>query len=45
MHPVGDALAFVDAFLDQAFTGGERHARRIAMLAAYETDGVLPPLP
>ena len=45
MHPVGDALAFVDAFLAQPFNGGERHARRIEMLAAYETDGVLPPLP
>jgi ribose 5-phosphate isomerase B len=45
MHPVGAALTFVDAFLDQPFNGGERHARRIAMLAAYEADGVLPPLP
>jgi ribose 5-phosphate isomerase B len=45
MHPVADALTFVDAFLTQPFNGGERHERRIAMLAAYETDGVLPPLP
>ena len=45
MHPVGDALTFVDMFLEQAFTGGERHGRRIAMLAAYENTGILPPLP
>ena len=45
MHPVADALGFVDAFLEQAFSGDERHARRIAMLGAYETEGVLPPLP
>jgi ribose 5-phosphate isomerase B len=45
MHPVGDALTFVDTFLAQPFNGGERHARRIEMLAAYEADGVLPPLP
>ena len=45
MHPVTDALTFVDAFLAQPFNGGERHERRIEMLAAYEADGVLPPLP
>jgi ribose 5-phosphate isomerase B len=45
MHPVADALTFVDAYLAQPFNGGERHERRIAMLAKYETDGVLPPLP
>jgi ribose 5-phosphate isomerase B len=42
---VADALGFVDVFLDESFSGNERHARRIAMLGAYETDGVLPPLP
>ena len=45
MHPVEDALGFVDVFLAEPFSGNERHARRIAMLGAYETDGVLPPLP
>jgi ribose 5-phosphate isomerase B len=45
MHPVGDALTFVDTFLAQPFTGGERHGRRIAMLTAYENTGTLPPLP
>src|SRR5436190_23973650 len=37
MHPVEDALGFVDVFLGEPFSGNERHARRIAMLAAYET--------
>jgi ribose 5-phosphate isomerase B len=45
MHPVADALGFVDVFLDESFSGNVRHARRIAMLGAYETEGVLPPLP
>jgi ribose 5-phosphate isomerase B len=45
MHPVDEALAFVDAFLAEPFSGGDRHARRIAMLTAYEHEGVLPPLP
>ena len=45
MHPVEDALGFVDVFLAEPFSGNERHARRIAMLGAYETEGVLPPLP
>jgi len=45
MHPVEEALGFVDVFLGEPFSGNERHARRIAMLGAYETEGVLPPLP
>ena len=45
MHPVADALGFVDTFLGTAFTGEDRHRRRIAELAAYEADGTLPPLP
>jgi ribose 5-phosphate isomerase B len=36
---------FVDHFLATAFTGEERHVRRIAMLADYEQTGDLPPLP
>ena len=45
MHPLADAAGFVDAFLAEPFSGDPRHARRIEMLADYETDGVLPPLP
>jgi len=45
MHPVEDMVRFVGVFLDTAFTGEERHVRRIAMLADYERTGDLPPLP
>jgi ribose 5-phosphate isomerase B len=37
MHTVGEATRFVDAFLATPFTGGERHAKRLRMLADYET--------
>ena len=45
MHITEDATAVVDAFLAAAFSGDERHARRIDMLASYESSGELPPLP
>ncbi len=45
MHPVEDMVRFVGVFLDTAFTGEERHVRRIGMLSDYETTGDLPPLP
>ena len=45
MHDPDDATAFVEEFLSTTFTGEERHARRIAMLAEYERTGELPPLP
>jgi ribose 5-phosphate isomerase B len=45
MHSVEDMTRFIGIFLTTDFTGEERHARRIAMLADYETTGDLPPLP
>ena len=45
MHTVEEMTRFVEVFVSTAFTGEERHARRIAMLAGYEKTGNLPPLP
>ncbi|MBD3690044.1 ribose-5-phosphate isomerase [Nanchangia anserum] len=36
MHTEDEAVAIVDAFLAEAFSGEERHSRRIAQLADYE---------
>jgi len=36
MHTLEAATGFVDLFLRTAFSGDPRHARRIAMLTAYE---------
>ncbi|GGB98368.1 ribose-5-phosphate isomerase [Cellulomonas carbonis] len=35
-HPVDDAVAMVEAFLAEPFSGDPRHQRRIDLLAAYE---------
>src|SRR3954466_55692 len=35
MHTLEEATRFVEIFLTTPFSGAERHARRIAMLAAY----------
>ncbi|GGL27810.1 ribose-5-phosphate isomerase [Phycicoccus endophyticus] len=39
------ARAMVRTFLATPFSGDERHARRLAMIEAFETDGTLPPAP
>src|SRR3954462_1655619 len=40
-HSEADALRFVEIFLATPFSQGERHQRRIAQLAEYETTGVI----
>ena len=45
MHSTDEAISFVEAFLAEPFSNDPRHERRIAMLAAYEDTGALPPLP
>jgi ribose 5-phosphate isomerase B len=45
MHSEDEATGFVETFLATAYSGEERHTRRIEMLAAYEATGELPPLP
>ena len=37
MHDLGAGLAIIDAFLTEPFSGDERHVRRIAQLADYES--------
>ena len=44
-HTLDEATGLVEAFLTTAFSGGERHSRRIAQIAEYERTGQLPPLP
>jgi len=44
-HTVDEAIAFIDRFIATPFSGEERHARRIAQLAAFENDGTLLPDP
>lgn len=38
-HSVAEAELFIDTFIATPFSGDERHARRIAQLAEYETTG------
>ncbi|MEV8266372.1 ribose-5-phosphate isomerase [Microbacterium sp. NPDC076911] len=44
-HTFEQVAQFIDRFVNTLFSGDERHARRIAQLAAFETDGSLQPDP
>jgi ribose 5-phosphate isomerase B len=44
-YSVEDAVGFAKVFVETEFSGVERHARRLAEIAAYEESGELPPLP
>lgn len=44
-HTFDEAAAFIDRFIATPFSNEERHARRIAQIAAYERDGALEPDP
>ncbi len=45
MHTLEEMTRFIGVFLTTAYTGEERHTRRINMLTDYEKTGQLPPLP
>jgi len=45
MHSLDEAASFADAFVDEAFSGAERHQRRIDMLTEWESTHELPELP
>lgn len=44
-HTFEEAASFIDLFIATPFSGEERHARRIAQIAAFEADGSLLPDP
>ena len=45
MYDETTATRYLELFVTTPFSKGERHERRIAILADYERDRVLPPLP
>jgi ribose 5-phosphate isomerase B len=45
MYPIEDAVEFARVFVETAFSGEQRHARRLQMITDYEKTGELPPLP
>ncbi|MGH4023647.1 MAG: ribose-5-phosphate isomerase [Pseudonocardiaceae bacterium] len=45
MHSEAEAAQIVETFLNTAFSGGERHLRRIRQIVEYETTGEPLPLP
>lgn len=44
-HTFEDVTRFIDRFIETPFSNEERHARRIAQIAAFEVDGSLAPDP
>jgi ribose 5-phosphate isomerase B len=45
MYDEATAIRYAELFLATAFSGAERHVRRITLLSDYEASGVLPPRP
>jgi ribose 5-phosphate isomerase B len=45
MYSIEEAVGFAKVFVATPFSGEQRHARRLAMIADFEKTGELPPLP